>query len=174
VNTLADLADTEERLLARVDALDGYLGERHVALERTGIPHEYAAVLTGYTDLLSDPRARVEALKRAVFLVWYALAEPAEFTGLWSITPIHESRVLAELEKEVATTGGDDELRAMLRWYVRVMGGPPFSHHADHTALNAFVDAVERSGDVQAPWRPGLTVNRGQMGRYWRSLRHDA
>jgi hypothetical protein len=150
------------------------MGERHVALECTGVPHEYAAVLTTYADLLPDQSSRIEALKRATFLVWYAIAEPAEFTGLWAVTPAHERRVVTELERELASTGGDAELRAMLTWYVRVMGGAPFNHYPEHTRLAKFVEVVEVADEEPFPWRPTITANRGQMGRYWESLRHDA
>lgn len=174
MKSLTKLAATEDRLLGRVEAIDGLLEERHIALERTGIPHEYAAVLTAYTDLLRDPNARIEALKRATFLVWYAVVEPAEFTGLWGLTSGHEARAMAELEGELAHTGGDAELRAMLAWYIRVMGGPPFNSYPEHSILAALVDAVESSEEEVPSWRPTSTANRGQMGHYWSSLRRDA
>jgi hypothetical protein len=174
VKPLDALAQLEEQLVARVEALEGFLGERHVALERTGVPHEYAAVLTGYIDLFREPHSRLEALKRAMFLAWYALAEPGEFTGLWDITPVHQARVTAELEAELRDTGGDAELREMLAWYVRVMGGAPFGDDPACATLAAFIAASEEAEEPVPPWRPSCTAGRGQMGRYWASLRDDA
>jgi hypothetical protein len=70
--------------------------------------------------------------------------------------------------------GGDVEMRSMLKWYVRVAGGPPFNEHQEYVALTAVVEAAEASEEEVLLWRPSVTDYRGQMGRYWRSLRDDA
>ena len=151
------------------------LEDRYVAVDRLGAPNEYAAVVTQYADLFSDPTSHLEALKRATFLAWCATAEPPEFTGLSAITAVHTHRILRELENELATRGGHLELRAMLRWYVRAAGGPPFCEAPDLVMLAQFVDeanADER--ETNDSWRPPTIEGRGQMGRYWGSLRDDA
>jgi len=176
VKTLAELALWEDRLLATVESFDGSIDARRVTLERSGVPHEYAAVLTAYLDLLADPASHHEALRRACFLAWYASAEPSVFTGLSAITVAQQQQTVALLEAAFASREqeADDELRAMLGWYAQVSGGLSFLDPVAHPMLAHFLTSLETLNDRDPAWRPLITEGRGQMGRYWASLRPDA
>ncbi len=174
MKTLRELAVSEERLLSQVEALTGTFEAKYSELESTGIPQEYAAIATMYADLLTHPTDRSEALKRALFLVWYAVAEPPVFTGLSLVGSVHRERVLDALEAELTSGRPDDELLAMLRWYVAVDAAPTLRDRDQHSAVGRAIAAAEDADEEQLAWRPAVTEGRGQLGAYWRSLRDDA
>ena len=156
-------------MLASIAGAFGTLEERDAQIERSGFYREYPAVLRAYHALFADPTSRLEAIKRALFIVWYGGVEPACFSAIRDLPERAVRATLAELETEVRRGGGDDELRWMLAWYVDV--GPwLFELYGGAPVLGDFL------GDAPADaWRaaaPGLErlVNRGQMGQYWRSL----
>ena len=164
--TLRDLAAWESRVAILVAQADGALEERDRALERSGLYAEYPAILSGYLALLDDEESALEALKRAVFLVWYSAIELPVASG---ISELPESGVRTALDAmEAACREGriDEEMRWMLAWY----------HAAGDNALLRVpgllaVEATIANVDPYA-WRAGSRSadamhDRGLLGRYW-------
>jgi hypothetical protein len=173
--TLEDLTAWEERLVRQLESRPGPLEQRDAQWTRTGLYAEYAAVFTGYADLVEagrTPEERLEALKRAVFLLWYEGAEPAPLSGLAELPESRVLHILTLLERLCIHDGLDAELRWMLPWYWR---------HAGHALLRvaglACLEALlgQASPDWgawrQAPMPAGVFGGRGSMGRYWQSVR---
>src|SRR6476661_10490948 len=66
----------EAAVVASIAGAHGTLDERDAQIERSGFYREYPAVLRAYHALFDDPASRLEALKRALFIVWYGGVEP--------------------------------------------------------------------------------------------------
>ena len=162
--TLAELATEEERLMAHVRSLTGSMEEKQAQLARDGVFDAYARVHTTYVDLAMA--GDMEALKRALFLQWYAVSEPGCFTGLWEMMPEAERCVLERVEQLVATDSLDSELVWMLPYYHSISdwyfdqqeGLPLLTEWLRERAHRGFPD-----GEVQNPALDG----RGQMSEYW-------
>ena len=167
--TLRDLAAWESRVASIVGRASGTLEERDRALERAGLYAEYPAILSGYLALLDDDSSAAEALKRAVFLVWYSGVEPPVVSGIAELPEIEARAVLDALDAVCRAEQADEELRWMLAWYHEV---------ADYALLRVpglpAVETVIAESDPLA-WK-GATREREQMegrgllGRYWLSL----
>lgn len=167
--SLHDLSAWESRVAMLVAQANGPLEERDRALERSGLYAEYPAILSGYLALLDDEESALEALKRAVFITWYAAVEPPMLSG---IAELPETGVRATLDAiEAACREGriDEELRWMLAWYNSV---------GDQTLLRLpGLLAVEATVADMNPltWRTAtrsaeIMKDRGLLGRYWTTL----
>ncbi|HUF29440.1 MAG TPA: hypothetical protein VMM77_02165 [Gemmatimonadaceae bacterium] len=167
--TLRDLAAWESRVASIVAQVSGTLEERDRALERAGLYAEYPAILSGYLALLDDESSAPEALKRAVFLVWYSGVEPPVISGIAELPEIEARAALDALDAVCRADQTDEELRWMLAWYHEV---------ADYAILRVpgllAVQAVIDEGDSSAWQRAALSreqmEGRGLLGRYWLSL----
>lgn len=167
--TLRDLAGWESRVAMIVAQASGDPEERDRALERSGLYAEYPAILSGYLALLEDDESRLEALKRAVFLVWYSAVEAPMLSGIAELPDSAVRATLEALERACREGSIDDEARWMLSWY----------HQAGDYALLRTpglpaVEALVAEGDPMA-WEAvvtdeGTMAERGLMGRYWSSL----
>ena len=167
--TLRDLAAWESRVASIVAQVSGTLEERDRALERAGLYAEYPAILSGYRALLDDESSSAEALKRAVFLVWYSGVQPPVVSGIAELPEIEARAALDALDAVCRAERADEELRWMLAWYHEV---------ADYALLRVpgllAVQAVIDESDSSAWQRAALDreqmEGRGLLGRYWMSL----
>jgi hypothetical protein len=167
--TLRDLAAWESRVAMLVAQADGQLDERDRTLERSGLYAEYPAILSGYLALLDDEESWLEALKRAVFIVWYSAVEAPMLTG---IAELPESGVRATLEAiEAACREGriDDELRWMLAWYNSV-GDFALVRVPGMQAVEAAIESLDPETWRSVPLLKESMRDRGLLGRYWSSL----
>lgn len=173
--SLEALGAWEDRLLRELARGRGSLEDRDSELTRSGLYAEYAALFGGYVEmaqLADEPGARLEALKRAVFLAWYEGAEPAPLSGLAELPELAVRRTLELLEEHCRHREMDQELEWMLPWYHAV---------AEHSLLRwpglRCLEARLRTLDPAA-WegarRTESLHGRGAMGRYWASLRRAA
>jgi hypothetical protein len=166
--SLESLAAREADLYAAVERAVGRMEEQERALAAGGVFAAYGAVLDGYVRLLAEPAAP-EALKRAAFLVWYEMAEPACFTGVRDLPEGAVLATLAALDGAAARGGIDPELAAMLGYYQTIADfaftrGGPWPALAGALAAS---DPDDWRADVPAPAEPWA---RGQMGAYWASV----
>jgi hypothetical protein len=165
---LARLDRLEEELRERVSAVIGLMEEKDLQLEQTGVYDDYAKVFTSYVDLLDSESEANEALKRAVFLIWYAQAEPSCFSGLGILPEQSSCLVYETLESKARSNDLDSELL----WMVAFYDGIAEWVFADEKGLPTFRRTVERS-DREA-WMneldPKRFAHRGQMGNYWISI----
>jgi hypothetical protein len=114
---LQELAKREGALMEHVNSLVGLMEDKERQLAKDGTYAQYAAIHEAYTVLAGPPDLSLEALKRAIFLGWYANAEPSCFTG---ISDLHEGAVSLthDLLRAAWAEGRiDEEFRAMLGLY---------------------------------------------------------
>ncbi|HEX5831245.1 MAG TPA: hypothetical protein VFY16_09715 [Gemmatimonadaceae bacterium] len=168
--TLRDLAAWEAHLARRVRQAGGTVEERDEALARHGVYADYAAVFSSYVQL-AHPESEEgrEALARATFLSWYAVAEASPDTGLGDLPETQVREVHERLDSAARTGGLGDELPWML----------PHYHERTELAFERFpgLVALERLLEETPPdaWRAHAAEarsfhGRGLMGAYWRAL----
>lgn len=167
--SLSSLAGWEEAVLASLRGASGTLEERDRQIERSGLFGEYPAILGAYVELFADVDSALEALKRAVFLVWRAAMEPPAITGLASLPDATARAVIAALDARIRGDAVDTELAWMLAWYVS--GGRfVFELYGANARLLAFADSLRSDAWRSTSITAGSMRQRGQMGHYWTAL----
>lgn|ERR1700682_5139429 len=113
-----------------------------------------------------------EALKRALFIQWYEVAEPFYLTGILDLDDTSKTQVLGHAEKSL-TDDDDVELKEMVAWYGAIADrafepsstGPLFHQYCARGADLSWLTA-----DAQRQTYPA----RGLMGEYFLSLNRPA
>ena len=171
MNALLDvLAAREAENMRVVNSVHGLIEDQELLLESLGVYDEYKAIHAAYAQLVGAESSH-EALKRALFIQWFYLTEPAFLSGIGEVDQQAELAVLTQLEHLLLTRQADAELATMLGYYATweyVFQRPEFLHL---TALQAFVAArmtSDASSTAQSN-RLGEMTGRGQMGTYWQS-----
>ena len=178
--SLDGLAKREMKVLAHAEAIAGTMEDKELLLRADGTFAESAAIHADYVALAAGPwnPEALEALKRAVFLGWYAAAEPSCFTG---IDDLDEAVLQREFDLLLATVRDerlDDEFEAMLGWYVQV-ASYAFAGRSGGDGLKVANVADELIRDLRTfdghaykriPFRRTDLERRGQMGVYWISI----
>ena len=153
-------------MLASIRGATGTIEERDAQITRSGMYAEYPAIIRGYIELDSDDEAvQLEALKRAVFLVWYSFTVASTESGISELAESVVREVMSWLERYVGSR--DDELRMMVAWY-RDTFGYPFDFFGPVRGLDAWISDVS-SEDARAFLARSSWKNRGQLGVYWTS-----
>ncbi|MEO7455126.1 MAG: hypothetical protein ABIY52_02620 [Gemmatimonadaceae bacterium] len=167
--SLSSLAGWEDAVLASIAGTSGTLEERDRQIERSGMFGEYPAIVRAYAEHFRDAETAGEAVKRAIFLVWYGAMEPPALTGIAMLPDGTVREVIDALDARSAQVPADDELGWMLAWY---HARSPYLLEL-YGATPALLRLVE-SRDADDWRRAGITREgmalRGQMGRYWLSL----
>lgn len=166
VEMISQLTDIEDNLLAQVDSVTGLIEDKTAKLRDVGVFAGYAQLHRRYVELIDDPSYGIEALKRALFIQWFAVSEPACFTGILEVDPEAEVKVFARLDAMANDSAFDNELQFMLAWYYEVTGFY-FQRRNNIPNLSKFFE--KRSHDLTRI-RKSDFQGRGQMGRYWQSL----
>lgn len=162
--TLSELAKEEGRLLTEVRDITGSMEEKHAQMEQLGVFDAYARVHAAYADLAAD--GDTEALKRALFLQWYAVSEPACFTGLFEMEPEAERRVLERLDHLAGADSLDAELQWMLPYY-HAISDFHFDTSEGLPSLKRWLHEHARDHFPEERVRDATLDERGQMGMYW-------
>jgi hypothetical protein len=169
VLSLASLSGWEDAVLASVAGASGTLDERDSQIERSGLYGEYPAIVNAYLELLTDPDSRLEALKRAYFLVWRgAMASPAD-TGIPPLPDGTTRVVIDELDAWARRGVADDELIWMLAWY-HALGPSVLELYGASPRLLRLAESVDAERWREVGITTAAMVRRGQMGRYWSAL----
>ena len=170
--SLTALAGWESAVLASVRGATGSIEERDAQITRSGLYAEYPAILAGYLDLVldvDDAAIALEALKRAVFIAWYGFNAPSTVSGIAELPESAIRRLMDALGDAIIAARIDDELRAMLAWYVSRFGHV-FEHFGPVRGLDALVGGVSDSAIATLIANRGAWAGRGQMGEYWAAL----
>jgi hypothetical protein len=169
VLSLASLAGWEEAVLASITAASGTAEERYRQIERSGMFGEYPAILSGYLELFADEESSLEALKRAVFLVWRGAMFSPDVTGIAALPDAISRAVLERLDTAIGSALVDDELAWMLAWYrgigefaLELLGATP--------RVLRWEAALGRDAWREAGVAPATMRRRGQLGLYWAEL----
>jgi len=169
VLSLASLAGWEEAVLASLRGASGTLDERDRQIERSGLFGEYPAILSAYVELFAERESSLEALKRALFLVWRAAMAPSATTGIASLPDATARTVVSELDSRIRAEAMDEELAWMLAWYVS--GGRfVFELYGATARLLASADSTPPDAWRSRSITEDSMRQRGQMGHYWTAL----
>jgi len=158
--------DARELKRQRVDAVESSV---HAQLRILGVPADYDKIYRSYVSHMNEPVYESEALKRALFLQWYADVEPIMFTGIGSIGINIQAEVLREIQGRIEKDSVDTELIWMLRWYasIREWHFDPFT---DLASLKTFLLDKYPDFQMNAVFTEASLAGRGLMGEYWRAM----
>lgn len=111
---IVDLTNKENELLEKIEKVVGLMEDQNIMLEKEGIFDEYKKLFNEYVGL---HKKDLEALKRCLFLYWYALSEPTCYTGLSEFDNNQVEKVLNTLDQRLSQENSDYELEWMLGYY---------------------------------------------------------
>ena len=162
--TLQELAKRENDLYSKVIELYNQVQTSDTDKQLKDIFSDYKKVHQQYADLASSD---IEALKRALFIQWYALSEPSYLTGISELDEEIENKVLDNLNAFIEHNKIDHELTWMLNYYARwdwifdrLIAFKGFDKRIVNEQNNELPDTIDREA----------MQSRGQMGQYWNSL----
>lgn len=125
---------------------------------------QYRDVHAAYAELAAP---EPEAMKRGLFLQWYALAEPPFLTGLNALSTDAERTIIACVNERIGSASIDGELGWMLHYYSA--WDWIFARFPDAQHLHEFLRSEKRMALPSSIDRDAMAL-RGQMGYYWNSL----
>ncbi len=166
--TLDELANREDDLMKSARAI-GTVEEIIAHNDAEGLYESWQKILDGYINLFEDDAVCDEALRRALFLVWFSYSQPAMVTGLGELSKISEKIVLEEIEAKIAANTLDRATQSMLLTYG---AGLPFENHPDLYRLNLYL--MKKLWPRPEDCRLGPLENRGAMGQYWKTRQQNA
>ncbi|MBE9597874.1 hypothetical protein [Pedobacter sp. MC2016-24] len=169
------LSDKELEIWDYAESQNGTMDFVTEKLSTEGIFEQYLNIHRSYLELylrIDDEAAKLEILKRLIFLNWYAQVEPSCYTGIEDLDNTIVSESYSILNQYLIDGKIDSEFNWMLSFYsswdYTIL---PFSENKLE-ALTAFVKGVDTSilscPKNQLP--KGVMDNRGQMGIYWISM----
>lgn len=82
MEVLEELAAAEAEIESIVTSIEGTIEEKDSQLRERGVYRRYAGVFSRYLAAFESHPGDLEPLKRAAFLAWYELTEPACFSGV--------------------------------------------------------------------------------------------
>lgn len=141
---------------------------RFQRVHERGIATAFREIHERYVELLTDPARATEALKRALFLQWYAEQEPPSATGIWDLDEEARDAVILELDRRVRSGEIDPELRDMLARYYREAPWY-FDGQEEGQDLKPYLRDVGGPGDGGPSAAVRADEGRGLMGEYWRT-----
>ncbi|RYE52108.1 MAG: hypothetical protein EOP48_17150 [Sphingobacteriales bacterium] len=162
--TLQELAHREEELYSKVIDLNNQPQSDKVKEQLQRIFMDYKRVHQEYANL---SHVDIEALKRGLFIQWYAVTEPNYSTGIENLDEKAENLIIGNLYEVITAGKIDDELVWMLNYYYnwdwafeRLKSFKGFDSKIVSEQNNHLPDKIDRIEMEQ----------RGQMGKYWNSL----
>ncbi len=160
--TLEELTALEDEWLGKHPS-PGFMERDHALCEQDGVYDAWRGIFAEYVALARS--GDLEALKRALFLAWYELAEPSTLSGLYLLDTCLKKEVFQMLE-DLATRG---ELDGELKWML------PFYYSVADWYLIPGCDAIESASKKNVDlWQrvclESSFENRGQLGKYWMSI----
>ena len=161
---LQELGEHEIQLLDRVLGLYRKPNSDHAEESRREIFDKYERIHQAYAErAITDD----EALKRGLFIQWYALSEPSYLTGIADLNESAENKIISVLNDRIAAVTIDDELIWMLNYYFNwqwIFERLSSFNRFDNTIVN------EQNNNLPSKIDRDEMEKRGQMGEYWNSL----
>ena len=160
---IEELTALEDEWLARMRRR-GSSDQKDKHYRQSGVYEAWNGIFEQYVALARE-RGDVEAMKRAIFLVWYRVADPEWITGIMNLDR-QAVREIFRIANEAAGSGQlDTELTWMLPYYYSV---------ADWYLPLEFDGLKKASVRNTRLWMTGCIessfTNRGQLGQYWESI----
>jgi hypothetical protein len=152
------LTAREESLVSRLEHFreSGELDRQSVI---RAIQHEFETIYLSYVSLLKEHDRPLEALKRAVFLQWYAFIEPFHITGAGQLPDEEQQFVMEQFERAREEGWVDEEAIYMLHWY--------FDKWASQPSLGQLLGESHRAIDLTKHLSTTELARRGMMGQYF-------
>lgn len=171
MTTLDELTAEEDRLSRIIEGASGQIEDRDHYLEEHGVYDAYAIVYQRYVALAL--RGDVEALKRAIFLQWYAVAEPYWLSGIPDPANLPMRSMLAVANEQITQGSLDIELQWMLPYYFMILEWYVSANYIG--PVDEFTILINFSRENQR--HPSDLIldadtfrGRGAMGDYWVSI----
>ncbi|SMD32906.1 hypothetical protein SAMN04488029_1266 [Reichenbachiella faecimaris] len=165
--SIDELGNKELELYHRIQQLEGTIDEKTDKVVYFGISKEYLEIHREYSMLAKD---ELEALKRGLFIMWYALTEPTWLTGICELDPEAEERIVKLLDRQISKDLLDYELDWMLEYYSdfgfafeRFSNYEHFYRRTSSKTGLKFPESIDRE----------TMALRGQMGEYLNSLNFE-
>ncbi|MFZ7115102.1 MAG: hypothetical protein ACO1G9_06990 [Bacteroidota bacterium] len=167
IHKLTDLNRQEKELYEQVERIEGPLEIRRIKVNENGISDKYKSIHSEYSNLATES---IEALKRAVFLQWYSVVEPFEFTGLNELDAKDCKNNFLLLEVLLLNDDVDLELLEMIKFYYSISDWCFLNYLKDSRVLKLL-----KGNDDDGINKNVLesTKDRGLMGDYWNSLMNN-
>jgi hypothetical protein len=165
--TTEELASTETELYSTVLELYKKKQTEELNEKLKTVFALYRQVHNHYSDLA---KGNDEALKRGLFIQWYAITEPNYLTGIKELDEVAEENIVDLIEEKIQNKSLDTELKWMLNYYAT--WDYVFDRFKNRKGLAELI--VNRTDRLPE----GLVIDkeamnkRGQMGTYWNSLNH--
>jgi hypothetical protein len=125
----------------------------------------YRDVHAHYADLADKED---EALKRGLFIQWYAWTEPNWLTGIGLLDDVAMTKIIIVLNEKIISNTLDPELRWMLNYYVNPAWDFVFDKFRQYKGLDNVIKNCTEDGLPKSIDRTSMQI-RGQMGLYWNS-----
>ena len=163
--TLQELAYKEDGLCSKVVDLSRQPQTDKTIEKLREIFFEYRRIHEFYADLSS---CHIEALKRGLFIQWYALTEPNFLTGIADLNEKAENKIVQVLNEIINADKIDNELRWMLNYYSN--WDWTFERHKTFRGFDTKIVNEQNNQLPETIDRERMKL-RGQMGKYWNSLK---
>lgn len=155
---LNELAEKERQIGLTVAALAGTPEDRLRRLEEQEVFAQYNEIFSVYARHSSH---NTEALKRALFLLWFACMEHPACSGVQQVANTVQQEVLHQLGERLRKNKADYELRWMLSHYA----SQPCSDDPDKFA--AVFEVLKPPVALPASVDEEGMKKRGLMGVFW-------
>jgi hypothetical protein len=159
-----ELAEKEKELYQRVCIL--YQQPKTVEYE-TSLLEIYKAYRLIHQQYAALADKDEEALKRGLFIQWYAVTEPNYLTGIEQLDQQAELAIIKALDERLEKGLVDLELQWMLDYYAS--WDNVFEQFKEYEALNRVINTSRKYSLPHTIDRAAME-KRGQMGEYWNSL----
>jgi hypothetical protein len=164
VHKLIDLNNQEISIREQVERTDGSLEIRRIKINKAGIAEKYKSIHSEYSKLATES---IEALKRAVFLQWYSVVEPFEFTGLNELDTKDCTNNFLLMEVLLLHDDVDLELLEMIKFYYSISDWY-FLNYLKESRVLKLLKGNDDDGFNKNVFES--MKDRGLMGDYWNSL----
>jgi hypothetical protein len=164
---LADITAMEEEWLTRRNSIQGTIERRATMYARLAIFDAWQEIFRRYVTLAKA--GDLEALKRAIFLLWYQYSAPLWRSGLLDLDEQGSREVLQILDRMAKEDKLDLELRWMLPHYHRV--AERYLDMWEGLDLGELKKASQKNWDLlEKCVQQSSFSHRGQLGEYWGSI----
>lgn len=162
------LAAREMALLQRLEAGPDELvrGEQKGAIQE-----EFGDIYTAYLAVIRQESQPLEALKRAIFLQWYAFIEPYHITGAGELDGTDQRGVMEAFERALEEGWADEEAQYMVHWYNSITCWY-FDAFRSLPRLAQLLTEDHPAIDLTAHMSTGTLSSRGMMGDYFDDMVH--
>ncbi|MGN6617362.1 MAG: hypothetical protein ACTHJ5_09310 [Ilyomonas sp.] len=161
---LQELANKEDDLYIKVKELAHHPQTDVSRKKLQEIFLEYKKIHQTYASLSLH---NIEALKRGLFIQWYAIAEPSFLTGISDLDEEAETQILRRLD-QLKVNEIEEELSWMLNYYSNWKW--IFEINKTFTGFNKNIVNDQNNKLPETIDREAMK-KRGGMGRYWNSLK---